>query len=373
MKLFNDYIFDDRLRYEGHKLVYTPEDKAPVIFGGILAASVMATLLSVTDEGETRGIVLDTPQGRNDFFVRYEKEMLADNGGLFETEVQTFNEAYMEFAGDEEMLARICRNDRLLDLAIGLTVEYMQRLVREQIGEQIYDQVPWEGPFAKWLLNAGYVETRRQYLLSIDWLDSASVYALAEQLLPNPSSEPHDPLFVFDGLSAEQVLNGYWTWLWTETQKEANLYPDAKVRLAEYKQTILEKETHYDDLKPEMKDFTPEQLNLFRKWMNLWIDFVREKIQPINPTKHKKEEEQIFFPDETLTCPTEDTEDKYAATREYIKERSRYDEKFRKFAKNVSHAKLCRQLSLLFGWYVDPSSLRKSLLRSPKRKTKKYT
>ena len=40
MKLLDDYIFDDRLRYEGHKLVYTPEGKAPVIFGGILAASV---------------------------------------------------------------------------------------------------------------------------------------------------------------------------------------------------------------------------------------------------------------------------------------------------------------------------------------------
>ena len=360
MKLFNDYIFDDRLRYEGHKLVYTPEDKAPVIFGGILAASVMATLLSVTDEGETRGIVLDTPQGRNDFFVRYEKEMLADNGGLFETEVQTLNEAYMEFAGDEEMLARICRNDRLLDLAIGLTVEYMQRLVREQIGEQIYDQVPWEGPFAKWLLNAGYVETRRQYLLSIDWLDSASVYALAEQLLPNPSSEPHDPLFVFDGLSAEQVLNGYWTWLWTETQKEANLYPDAKVRLTEYKQTILEKETHYDDLKPEMKDFTPDQLNLFRKWMNLWIDFVREKItnpeesfpQPQKSTRIKQE----LFPDKYLTCPEPDH---YAPTRDYIIERCRYDDAFKNYIIQHTLAQLCDQLTLMFGWYVVPNHLSK--------------
>ena len=360
MKLLNDYIFDDRLRYEGHKLVYTPEGKAPVIFGGILAASVMATLLSVTDEGETRGIELDTPQGRNDFFVRYEKEMIADNGGLFETEVQTLNEAYMEFAGDEEMLACICRNDRLLDLAIGLTVEYMQRLVREQIGEQIYDQVQWEGPFAKWLLNAGYVETRRQYLLSIDWLDSASVYALAEELPPNPSPETHNPLFVFDGLSAEQVLNGYWTWLWTETQKEANLYPDAKVRLAEYKQTILEKETHYDDLKPEMKDFTPEQLNLFRKWMNLWIDFVKHKItmpEESFPEQHKNPRiQQELFPDKYQTCPEPDH---YASTRDYIMERCRYDAAFKKFILSHTIAELCDQLTLMFGWYVVPNHLSK--------------
>ena len=360
MKLLDDYIFDDRLRYEGHKLVYTPEGKAPVIFGGILAASVMATLLSVTDEGETRGIELDTSQGRNDFFVRYEKEMIADNGGLFETEVQTLNEAYMEFAGDEEMLACICRNDRLLDLAIGLTVEYMQRLVREQIGEQIYDQVQWEGPFAKWLLNAGYVETRRQYLLSIDWLDSASVYALAEELPPNPSPETHNPLFVFDGLSAEQVLNGYWTWLWTETQKEANLYPDAKVRLAEYKQTILEKETHYDDLKPEMKDFTPEQLNLFRKWMNLWIDFVKHKItmpEESFPEQHKNPRiQQELFPDKYQTCPEPDH---YASTRDYIMERCRYDAAFKKFILSHTIAELCDQLTLMFGWYVVPNHLSK--------------
>ena len=106
--------------------------------------------------------------------------------------------------------------------------------------------------------------------------------------------------------------------------------------------------------------------------MNQWIDFVKTKIEPATPAK-KKNEEQLFFPDNVLTCPTEDTEDRYAATREYIKERKRYDKEFAKFVKNSSHAKLCRQLSLLFEWYVEPSTLRKSLLRSPKRKTKKYT
>ena len=142
--------------------------------------------------------------------------------------------------------------------------------------------------------------------------------------------------------------------------------------MAEFKENILAQETNYEDLKPEMKDFTPDQLNLFRKWMNQWIDFVKTKIEPPVPPK-KKNEEQLFFPDNVLTCPTEDTEDRYAATREYIKERRRYDKEFAKFVKNSSHAKLCRQLTMLFGWYVDPNSLRKSMLRKPKRKTKKYT
>ena len=169
------------------------------------------------------------------------------------------------------------------------------------------------------------------------------------------------------------MLNGYWKWLWETAQKDANQYPDAKVRLAEYKQLILDNEMDYDFLKPEMKDFTPEQLNLFRSWMGKWKEYVKMQIEPERPKQQKKEEEQLFFSDAVLKCPTEETEDRYAATREYIKERKRYDKEFAKFVKNASHAKLCRQLTLLFGWYVEPSTLRKSLLRSPKRKTKKYT
>lgn len=180
------------------------------------------------------------------------------------------------------------------------------------------------------------------------------------------------PTFVFDGLSAEQVLNGYWNWLWETVQKDANSYPDAKERLAEYKQNILKEETDYDEIKPEIGKLQPAEINLFRKWMGQWKDFVEEKIGLETPKRQKKEE-QLFFPDAVLTCPTEETEDRYAATREYIKERKRYDKEFAKFVKNTSHAKLCRQLTLLFGWYVEPSTLRKSLLRSPKRKTKKYT
>lgn len=375
IRLLEDYIVDGQMRYEAHKMIYTPEGGQPIVLGGILAASMLCALLSVTDEGERREIVLDTPEGRNDFFRRYEKEMLADNGGLFTTEVQRLNEAYMELAGEEGALLRICRNDRLLDLALGLMVEYMERLVREQVEEQIYIAVPWTGPFAQWLFNAGYAETRRQHLLTINWTNAAEVYALAEEINEPKGTEDEnqEPTFVFEGLSAEQVLNGYWKWLWETAQKDANQYPDAKVRLAEYKQLILDNEMDYDFLKPEMKDFTPEQLNLFRSWMGKWKEYVKMQIEPERPKQQKKEEEQLFFSDAVLKCPTEETEDRYAATREYIKERKRYDKEFAKFVKNASHAKLCRQLTLLFGWYVEPSTLRKSLLRSPKRKTKKYT
>lgn len=164
--LLDDYIFSDTLRYEGHKLIYTPENGEPIVLGGFLGAAVLGALLHGQEEGHDRGISLNNRDGRHAFFHRYEDETLHENGGLLTVEVQALSEDYMEL---------------------------------------------------------------------------------------------------------------------------------------------------------------------------------------------------------------EDMDEKYAAAREYIKERSRYDEKFRKFAKDVSHARFCRQLTLLFGWYVDPDSLRKSMLRKPKRKTKKYT
>ena len=358
--LLSDFIFDDSLRYEGHKMVYTSPEGEECVFSGMMGAAVLATLLSITDEGETRGIAIDTPEERKDFFVRYEKEVLADNGGLFITEVQALSDAYMEINGDLHILARICRNDRLFDLAYGLVIEYMQYLVREEVREHIDDFYPYEGPFYKWLLNAGYRETYRQRLLNINWTDMAAVYAFAQELSDNPSSITSYPTFVF-GLSAERVLNGYWTWLWTAVQKEAAQYPDAKQRLVDYKQTILEEETHYDDIKPEMKDFTPEQINLFRSWMNQWIDFVKHKItspeEESFPEQHKRTRiKQELFPDKYLTCPEPEH---YAATRDYLIERCRYDEVFKQFILTHTIAELCDQLSMMFGWLVVPNHLSK--------------
>ena len=370
--LLDDYIFNDRLRYENHRLIYGTHIEDRLEIGGFLGAAVLGALLYGQEEGRERGIMLNVRDGRKEFIKRYEDETLHENGGFFSTEVQALSEAYMEINGDMNVLLGMCGNERLYDLAFGLMIDYMEMLVEEQICEHIYDLVPWSEPFAQWLYNAGYVETRRQQLLAIRWDDPAIVCALAE-FLQKPKEETQ-PTFVFGGLSAEQVLEGYWNWLWDTVQQEANLYPDAKERLAEYKQTILANETNYDFLKPEIGQLQPSDINLFRKWMGLWKDFVEQKIEPtVTSKRQRKEEKQIFFPDEVLTCPTEDMNEKYAAVREYIKERSRYDEKFRKFAKNVSHAKFCRQLTLLFGWYVDPNSLRKSMSRKPKRKTKKYT
>jgi len=356
--MLEDYIFDDRLRYEGHRLIYTPANEQPIVLTGMLGAAVLAALLVDTPEGDARGITFDCVAKRDAFFARYEQEVLRENGGLFTTEVQSLCQNYQELTGSESVLFTICGNDRLYDLAMGLTMDYMRQLVREQVYAHIYEAVPWKMPFAQWLYDAGYVETRRRQLLSIDWSDEAAVYAFAQELEKPDTSEEIEPTFIFEGLRAGQVLQGYWEWLWEEAQKEANLYPDEQVQLAEIKKIIRDNEINYDFLKPEMKHFTPIQLNLFRKWMTQWKDLVDKQIPPeVEPEKHIRQE---LFLDSVLPVPEEN---KYAQVREYIKERSKYDANFKKFVKTRKRTVLCHQLTLMFGWVVSDNALGKSMRR----------
>ncbi len=363
MNLLNDYIFSDTLRYDAHTLSYAAEEQQMELTG-MLAAAILAALLVDTAEGDARGIAVDGDAQREQFFLRYEREVRRENGGLFTTEVQSLCQNYMELTGSDDLLYTICGNDRLYDLAFGLLMDYMHRLVREQVRAQIYELVPWKGPFAQWLFDAGYIETRRQHLLSIDWSSPAEVYAFAQQLENADEDEPIQPTFVFDGLSAEEVLNGYWTWLWNTAQKEANLYPDAKVQLADIKQIILKKETDFDFLKPKMKDFSPAQISLFRKWMSLWKDFVEQKIAPAPNLSKKKDFRQEIFLDNVQPVPPKNN---YVEVREYILERCRYDEEFKKYYRAHKLTEMCRQLSFIFGWYVDDNALGKRMRSRAKK------
>ena len=370
-RLLDNYIFSDTLRYEGHRLIYTPESGEPIVLGGILGAALLCVRLLNTDEQKERGFLLSEALRYEQFFEQYESEVIADDWGYIEAELEQLDLAYLDLCSNEEVsIETICPNIRQLSIAMDVVSTYMHRIAIEKYKAHIYDLVPWTMPFAQWLFYAAQAEPRRQRFLTIDWTDPALVHELACYM---EKDEPEEPLFIFEGEEAADILARYWDWLWNYAQKDAALYPDSNVVMAEYKEKILTHETDYEFIKPEMKDSKPEQINLFRKWMGQWKDFVEQRIKPETPKRQKKDEEQLFFPDAVLTCPTEETEDRYAATREYIKERKKYDKEFAKFVKNESHAKLCRQLTLLFGWYVDPSSLRKSLLRSPKRKTKKYT
>ena len=59
--MLEDYIYDDHLRYEGHKLIYTFSNptEEPLVIGGILGAVLLCVRLINTDEQVSREIVLD--------------------------------------------------------------------------------------------------------------------------------------------------------------------------------------------------------------------------------------------------------------------------------------------------------------------------
>ena len=369
--LLDDYIFSDSLRYEGHKLIYRPQSGEPVVLGGILGAALLCARLLNTEEQTERGLILDEALEYDSFITRYEQEVITDDWGYLDAELEQLDLAYLDLFSNEQMtIETICPNKRQLSIAMDIVSTYMRRVAIELYKAHIYELIPWQMPFAQWLFNAAYAEPRRQRFLQMDWTEPALVHDLACYM---DSDTPDEPLVYFESEEAADILARYWDWLWNFAQKDAAIFPDANVRMAEYKESILRHETDWNFIKPEMKDFPQEQINLFRQWMNQWTAFVEERLKPETPKMQRKKEDQLFFPDTILQCPTEDMEEKYAATREYIKERKKYDKEFRIFVKNSSHAKLCRQLTMLFGWYVDPNSLRKSMLRRSKRKTKKYT
>ena len=356
-RLLENHIFDANLRYESHTLFYKTPQGMETLLEGIMGAAILGTLLAETEEGDRRGIALDTPEQRNSFFERYEREVRRDNGGLFSTELEALSQAYMELM-DTDILLRICRNDRLYDLALGLVMEYMQRLVREQVGDHIYDLVPWHMPFAQWLYDAGFAETQRQHLLSINWGDPAEVYALA-QTLKNSDDTPRTPTFYFQSENARLLMEKYFCWLSDQVQAEAAMMPDAKSELAQLKPFALAQETNWDFLKPELKNLEPEDLNLYRQWMKQWTEFITSKWSD-NPESTFPEQvktpkfEQVLFPDTILPCPPANN---YVKVCEYIKERCRYDEAFNTYYKTRTRVKLCQQLTAIFGWYVDPGFL----------------
>lgn len=368
-RLLDDYILSDNLRYEAHCLTYAPTGAEPLMFGGILAASVLCALLDGTDEGDARRIALDTPDDRNDFFLRYEREVRRDNGGLLRTEVEALHLAYVELTGEEQLLLRICRNERLFDLAFGLTQDYMQRLVRELVGEHIYDIFPWREPFAQWLYDAAFVETRRQSLLSVNFADAIAVHALADSLTHPDADEPVLPTFTFEGLSAQHLLEGYYNWLWQTAQAITAIQPDAEIQLAELRAEILQNETDWRFLEDDIDRLRAEDRLSFRKWMTLWEKYITAQLDTSGRTNRPPKWDnpmikQVLFLDDIMPIPPEHD---YREVCRYIADRCRYDENFKNFYSNHTRVDFCNQLSAMFGWLVDPNHLGARLNYKKKR------
>ena len=153
-RLLENYTLDARMRYEAHTLFYTPDDGETIELRGFLAAAILAALLVDTDEGDARGIALDTPEQREELFARYEREVRRDDWGYLSAEVNQLRDNYVQFATGENSLSDLCTNMRLLELAMELTVTYMQHLVLKIYRDHIWEVMPWEMPFPQWLIDA---------------------------------------------------------------------------------------------------------------------------------------------------------------------------------------------------------------------------
>ena len=135
--LLTDYIFSPALRYEAHQMIYTKAGDEPIVLTGVLGAAVLSALLVDTDEGNARGIAIDTDAERQAWIVQYEREVRRDDWGYLHAEVEQLSDSYVQLASGEVQLSDICPNIRLHDLALQLLDMYMNHLVRETFGAHI--------------------------------------------------------------------------------------------------------------------------------------------------------------------------------------------------------------------------------------------
>ena len=273
-RLLDDYVENARTSFEGHRLIYTPENDEPIEFGGILAAAILAALLVDTAEGDARGIALDTDEQREEFFLRYVREVRRDDWGYLSAEVNQLRDNYIQIAVGSVTLNDICPNNRLLDLAMKLTVSFMQRLVLDTFGEHIWDAMPWKMPFPQWLIDAARVETRRQRYLQVDWTDAPAVDQLAD--MPD---ETEPPTFFFEGEKAVDIMERYLQWLSDEFVAMKQEIPGAKITSTDRKY-IFSQETDWAFLFDETDSFDTQEQKEWNQWQKEWIKFLTERLLP---------------------------------------------------------------------------------------------
>ena len=273
--LLSDYIFSPAMRYESHRLYITrPGDEEPLIFGGFLGAAIAAVMLFGTDEGDARDIRLYTGDGKEDFFRRYDREVLRDDWGYLSAEINQLRDNYVQIHLSSTSLTDICPNKRLLSLAMELLTTYMRRLVTEPFGEHIWEAVPWKMPFAQWLMDAARVETRRQRLLRTDWTNSPLVSQLAD--MPDLTEAP---TFYFEGEKADDIMARYLQWLSDEYVAMKQELPGAKITSADRK-FIFSRETDWAFLAEEIDPLSDSGKQDWLQWQKEWTLFLSERLLP---------------------------------------------------------------------------------------------
>lgn len=364
-QLLTDYTFSDKLRYKQHTLIYGTDD--PIRIEGAFGAALLCALLVDTEEGNRRGIAIDSDEDKQAWIKQYEREVRREGWGLIEVEVRMLAEAYEQLTLSQDALNDICHhNILLLDLAYGLLVHYMNHLVREEYCMHIWEYTKWENPFSQWLIKAVYDESVRQAMLHINWLDPAIVTALPTQKTPTM------PTLSFEGEAAEDIMNRYYDWLWSSLVAQTSEQPDAKIQLEQGKADILESETHFAYLNDKIALMDAEDQVLFRKWMSGWINFIKNKLIPTfdKPTAQQlanPKAQQVLYPDNITPIPDGNAHNRYTLTSRYIADRCQYDEPFRKYYQEHILIVFSQQLTYIFGWFVDANALGKNINRAAKK------
>ena len=313
--MLEDFVFSDQLRYEGHAFIYNAPDGDTLRLEGVLGAALLCARLVDTDEGNRRGIAIDTDAERDAWIARYEREVRREEWGLLMTEVPLLHDIYVQLVDESVSFYDFCPNIRLVELALDLMVYYMHYLVIESFCEHIWDAVPWQAPFAAWLLKASRIETQRQRLLHINWRDAACVVELADKMDNNQSSITSDlfpPTLFFESEAASDIMARYFKWLWTTYQAQAGEYPGTKIGQRD-KNNLIQRETNWTDLLPEMEDFDDDARALWLQWMTDWQDYLTRQLKP---------EKQILF------WTNEVTEERQEQLLDYLKLQEREPQRY---------------------------------------------
>ena len=278
--MLEDFVFSDQLRYEQHAFIYDAPAGVTIRLEGVIGAALLCARLADTDEGNRRGIAIDTDAERDAWIKRYEREVRRDEWGMLMTEAPLLRDVYVQFVDSPATFYDFCPNILLVDLAMQLMVYYMRHLVLENVCEHIWEAVRWKAPFAAWLLEASRFETRRQQLLHVDWMDAPSVIAIVEM------KEQHEqPTLFFESEAASDIMARYFQWLWRTYQAQASEYPGTKIGQRD-KNDLIERETDWTWLLTEMTDFDDDARELWRQWMTDWQDYLTHQLKP---------EKQILF------------------------------------------------------------------------------
>lgn len=280
-QLLSDHIFSEQMSYESHRLVCTFEAET-ICIEGVFAAALVSALLVDTEEGKQREIAIDTDDERKAWMMRYEREVRQDDWGLFSTEIQLLNNAYIELATSNILIAQLCPNKRLLDLAMHLLHDYMQYLCVEIYGEHIWNCVPWQAPFPAWLLAAAQVETRRQRCLQTDWTNPLELMQLINQ---NNETNNDKPTFLFEEEPAEGIMQRYLDWLWEAYQTQIKLTPGENPNAPKHRNFVVEQETNWLFMRDEINKLSETDRLLWTKWMIAWEAYIKKRLKPQQPVR----------------------------------------------------------------------------------------